>query len=218
MSCRFSVIIVQSEPFQECTPTYSVSHRSRAIGELGYLAKYGKLWRGKTCWKSCISNLKCWNFLPRTSRYGATLFTLSIVRITAILPRWHESERGITVTCTVNNVKSVVPWRLALGKKKIPTLEIRNTSFATTFPSLHFFTVFCEITEFCSLGLMGHSICACQTQQLRSSFDRSTYTGSLWGSSTRHGATVTCLHSCLHSSDRSTTASPVVSRGRSRSL
>jgi hypothetical protein len=59
---------------------YRLSPKSEAIGELCYLAKYGKMKRGKSCCESRVSNLKCWNFLPRTSRYGATLFTLSIVK------------------------------------------------------------------------------------------------------------------------------------------
>jgi hypothetical protein len=47
--------------------------------------------------------------------------------------------------------------RTVLGKE-IRTLEIGNTWFATTFPSLHF-SVFCQITEFCyGPGLMGHTV------------------------------------------------------------
>jgi hypothetical protein len=39
---------------------------------------------------------------------------------------------------------------------KIRTLEIKNTWFATTFPSLHF-SIFCQITELSyGPGLMGH--------------------------------------------------------------
>jgi hypothetical protein len=41
-----------------------------------------------------VSNLKCSDVLPSTNRYGATLITLSIVKITAMLRRWHDSERG----------------------------------------------------------------------------------------------------------------------------
>jgi hypothetical protein len=59
--------------------TSRMSHKSEAIGEICCLAKYGKIW-GKSCCKLCISNIKRWNFLPRTSHYGATLFTLSVVK------------------------------------------------------------------------------------------------------------------------------------------
>jgi hypothetical protein len=50
-----------------------VAHKFGAKGELRYLAKYGKIKRWKSCCKTCVSNLKCSNFVPRTSRYGATL-------------------------------------------------------------------------------------------------------------------------------------------------
>jgi hypothetical protein len=58
---------------------YRVSHKCEAIGELCYLAKYGKMWRGISCCKWCVSDPKCWNFLSGTSRYGATRFT-SVVK------------------------------------------------------------------------------------------------------------------------------------------
>jgi hypothetical protein len=46
----------------------------------------------------------------------------------------------------------------ARRRYKIRTLEIGNTWFATTFPSLHF-SIFCQITEFpYGPGLMGHSV------------------------------------------------------------
>jgi hypothetical protein len=61
-----------------------------AIGECCYLAKCKK--------RNILSKLQCWNFLPRTSRYGATFFALSTVKLTAMLPRWHDMERGCFVT------------------------------------------------------------------------------------------------------------------------
>jgi hypothetical protein len=92
-----------------------VSHKCGAIGEIGYLAKYGKIWAGISCCKSCVSNLKCWNFLPRTSRYGATHFTISTVKFTAMLPRWHGSERGMCFQLSVIPVSPSLPFP--------PTLE-----------------------------------------------------------------------------------------------
>jgi hypothetical protein len=73
---------------------YGVSHKSRAIGELCYLAKYGKCKREKLLQIMCIQS-QMLEFLPRTSRYNATLFILSIVNVTAMLPCLHDSEKGM---------------------------------------------------------------------------------------------------------------------------
>jgi hypothetical protein len=50
-----------------------MSRKYEAMEELGYLAKYGKFKEGKVA--NRVSNLKCSNFVPRTSRYGSTLLT-----------------------------------------------------------------------------------------------------------------------------------------------
>jgi hypothetical protein len=48
-----------------------MSHKSGTIGELCCLATYGRIWRLKSCCKSCVYNLEC---LPRTRCYDATHF------------------------------------------------------------------------------------------------------------------------------------------------
>lgn len=52
---------------------YSVFLKSGAIGE----HLFGSIWKNiirESCCKLCASNLKCWQFLHRTSHYGAALF------------------------------------------------------------------------------------------------------------------------------------------------
>jgi hypothetical protein len=65
---------------------YRVSHKSPAIGELGYLAKYGKCKEGKIV-ENHVFPISSSGIFPTTSCCGATLFTLPIVKLTAMLPR-----------------------------------------------------------------------------------------------------------------------------------
>jgi hypothetical protein len=50
---------------------YAVSHKSRAIADLGYLENHGRMQR-EICCKLCIPNLRCWIFPPKMSIYKAT--------------------------------------------------------------------------------------------------------------------------------------------------
>jgi hypothetical protein len=59
---------------------YGISRESSATVELGDLAKYRKRKEGKV-----VANLMGF-FLPPTSRYGVTLFTCLIAKLTPALP------------------------------------------------------------------------------------------------------------------------------------
>jgi hypothetical protein len=59
---------------------YRGSRKSGATGELGYLANYGKNVKREKLLQAMCYQSQVLELLPRTSRYGATLFTLSTVK------------------------------------------------------------------------------------------------------------------------------------------
>lgn len=75
----------------QCAP--AVQEHKRTL----LFSKIRKNVRGRNCCIWRISNLNCWNFLSRTSRYGVTLFTLPILKVTTMLPHSYGSEIGTFV-------------------------------------------------------------------------------------------------------------------------
>jgi hypothetical protein len=59
---------------------------------IGKIRKKREDWKAVANYVFSISSVRI--FLPRTSRYGATLFKSSVVKLTAMLPRWYDGERG----------------------------------------------------------------------------------------------------------------------------
>jgi hypothetical protein len=78
------------------TCKYSVSLKSGAIGKLCCMAIYMENIKRESCCISCAFNLKCWNFLPRMSHYGATLFISSAVKSYGDVATltWQFTSRG----------------------------------------------------------------------------------------------------------------------------
>jgi hypothetical protein len=69
-----------------------------------------------------------------------------------VMSTWQHRHNILLRTCQECSAVTAYPTY------RIRTLEIGNTWFATTFPSLHF-SIFCQITEFSyGAGLMGHTV------------------------------------------------------------
>jgi hypothetical protein len=147
-----------------------VSHKSGAKWKLCYLAKYGKNIKRENCCKSCVSSLKCWNFLPRRNRYSTTFLTSSVVEsygyvATLILEfasccclSGSESDAFKSVLCVppliVHNFHIYVSYRSQLGlvhNHKRCRQTVFADSLPTTFPDCRQ-TLFCVQTSHCSVS------------------------------------------------------------------
>jgi hypothetical protein len=110
-------------------PISSGSYEHSVLGKIRKSMKRGN------CCKSRVSCLKFWNFSPWTSRYGATLFTSTIVRSygsVATLTGQFATRRGFSgFVCFLFPVVPVSPLLLLPPALEIhPPFTERHPSFA----------------------------------------------------------------------------------------